>query len=387
MIPVATVPAPLRRPLALLIGLVTGSLIYPIVGNWLWGGGWLASLGLSLGLGHGLVDFGGGGVLFLAGSVVSLLALTLLKPAPQPEAPPEPAHIVFTTGQAYDLSVYHEQPEAVADEQQLLAATPMPSAYLPILSVLGAGLMLIGWFGLAAGGHSPTALNFIPAQAAIGGVLAALSAALTAGAYSWFTTDTLNPLMVSRGFAAGLVLALPGAPFLPVWLLVAAGLLMGLFLPPLIYLFNQGWGLADELGVLATFGVSALAGLLLVALFATGQSGQGWNGVGLTDYLGMAGQGVSGLVVASGYVSDWPGQFQAQLLGIGAIILWVLVVAFLLFQTVKVVVASWARSGLELAGSAIPGPVTGAGAIAGSPPNPAPSSEPGLESRPGAAEE
>ena len=71
--------------------------------------------------------------------------------------------------------------------------------------------MLIGWFGLTTGIHAPTALNFVPAQAAIGGVLAALSGALTAGSYSWFTTRALNPLMVSRGFAAGLVVALAGA--------------------------------------------------------------------------------------------------------------------------------------------------------------------------------
>jgi Amt family ammonium transporter len=124
-----------------------------------------------------------------------------------------------------------------------------------------------------------------------------------------------------------------------------------------------------------------------VALFATGQSGQGWNGVGPTDYLGVAGQGVSGLVVAPGYVSDWPGQFQAQLLGIGAVVLWVVVVAFIFFQTVKVVAASWARSGLELAGSAPSRPVPGREAMAGLSPNPAPSPESALESRPDGKEE
>jgi len=129
----------------------------------------------------------------------------------------------------------------------------------------------------------------------------------------------------------------------------------------------------------ATYGVSALTGLLLVSLFATGQSGQGWNGVGLSDYLGVAGQGVSGLVVAPGYVSDWPGQFQAQLLGIGAVILWGVAVAFLLFQTVKVVAASWARSGLELADSSISGPVPRTEAMAESASNLTPSPESGIE--------
>jgi Amt family ammonium transporter len=338
-----------------LIGLVTGSLIYPLVGNWLWGGGWLASLGLSLGLGHGLVDFGGAGVLFLTGSIVTLLALVLFKPTTESEIETGAAEVVISAGLDRRLTVYDE-PEPVSDE--LLPATPMPSAYLPILSLLGAGLMLVGWFGLTTGVHSPTALDFIPAHAAISGVLAALSAALTAAGYSWFTTRALNPLMVSRGLAAGLVVALAGAPFIPIWLSVAAGLIMGLLLPPLIYLFHKKLSLADELGVLATYGVSAIVSLVLVAFFANGEAGQGWNGVGVTDYLGVPGQGVSGLVVAPGYVSDWPGQFQAQLLGIGAVMLWTLAVSFVLFQTIRVGAASWAQSGLELADSSISPPVS-----------------------------
>ncbi|MCQ3980527.1 MAG: hypothetical protein DPW09_44525, partial [Anaerolineae bacterium] len=118
------------------------------------------------------------------------------------------------------------------------------------------------------------------------------------------------------------------------------------------YLFNQGLRLADESGILATYGVSALVGLLLVPFFADGRAGQGWNGLGLTDYYGVAGQGVSGLLVASGFASDWPGQLQAQLAGIAAIGAWALLGGVLLFQTVKVMVNAWVRSGLEWAGSA-----------------------------------
>jgi Amt family ammonium transporter len=227
--------------------------------------------------------------------------------------------------------------------------TPMPSAYLPLLGLLGAGLVLFGWFGLAGGQHAPTALNFSPAQAATNGLLASLAAALAAAGYSWFTTRELNPLMTSRGLVAGLIAVLAGAPFLPAWLALAAGILMGLLLPSLIYLFNQGLRLADELGAVATYGVSGLLSLLLVALFADGRAGQGWNGTGLTDYYGVAGQGVSSLLVAPGLAADWPGQLQAQLLGAGVFILWAILLSFLLFQGVIAVTTAWARTGLELA--------------------------------------
>jgi Amt family ammonium transporter len=254
------------------------------------------------------------------------------------------------TAVSQSLTVYEDPVDLNNEGAWLLPATPMPSAYLPILGLLGSGLMLVGWFGLATGVHAPTALNFTPAQAAVNGLLAALAAALTAAGYSWFTTRELNPLMTARGLVAGLVVAMAGAPFGPVWLFVVAGLLMGLLVPLLIYFFNQVLRLADELGVLTTYGVSAMISLLLVAVFADGRAGQGWNGLGSTEYLGVPGQGVAGLMVAPGFVADWPGQLQAQALGMGIILIWALLLSFLLFQTVIAVTDAWARTGLELAG-------------------------------------
>jgi Amt family ammonium transporter len=348
MIPIGVLPQRGRGATAAAIGLITGSFIYPWPGNWLWGGGWLAHLGANLGLGHGLVDFGGASVIFLTGSIVALAALLLFRTNFSQADEDQPAEeLIVATGPDYHLTVYDEP--AALTEAEVLPVTPMPSAYLPILSLLGAGLMLLGWLGLTTGLHAPTALNFSPPQAAAGGLLAALGAAFMAAGYSWFTTRKLNPLMTSRGLVAGLIVAMAGAPFVPTWVIVVAGLLMGLVLPMLIYFFKEILYLADELGILATYGVSALVSLLLVPFFADGRAGQGWNGLGLTDYFGVAGQGVSGLMVAAGFASDWPGQLQAQLVGMGAVALWALLLGALLFQTVIVVAKTWARTGLELA--------------------------------------
>src|SRR5439155_8006332 len=49
-----------------------GVLIYPVIGNWVWGGGWLAHLGQTFHLGHGAVDFAGSGVVHTTGGVAAL---------------------------------------------------------------------------------------------------------------------------------------------------------------------------------------------------------------------------------------------------------------------------------------------------------------------------
>lgn len=310
MIPASVALQRGRGAAAMLLAVVTGALVYPVAGNWVWGGGWLSNLGASLQLGHGFVDFGGAGGVFVAGSMLALAALLGFRPLDEPPAG---------------------------------SPAVMPSAYLPILSVLGGGLLLLGWLGLAAGAHNPTATPVDPAQTAVAGVLAALAAAMTAAGYSWFTTTEFNPLMTGRGLAAGLVVALAGAPFVPLWSLVLAGLVMGLAVPPLVYLFERKLRLRDGLGTLATYGVSAAISLVWVGLLAGGQAGQGWNRVGPTAFAGVDGQGVSGLVVAAGLAVDWPGQLQAQLVGLGAIGLWALLIGVVVCQLYVMAAAAWAR--------------------------------------------
>jgi Amt family ammonium transporter len=350
LIPAGTLLQQGRRGTALLVGMLMGALIYPVAGNWVWGGGWLSHLGSNLGLGHGLVDFGGASLVFLAGSAVALVALLLLKPAGRPQqAAPAGDELIIVTKPAERLTVYEEAALAPVAEQPLPEFKPMPSAYLPLLSLLGAGLALLGWLGLSSGLHIPTAASIAPSQAAVSGALAGLAAALTAGGYAWFTTREFNPWMTSRGLIAGLVIAAAGGIFMPVWVAVVAGLLFGLCLPLLTYLLDERLKLVDASGTLATYGVSAVISLLLVAFFADGRAGQGWNGVGLTEYRGVAGQGVSGLIATSGFLPDWPQQFQAQLLGSGIVLLWALLLSFLLFKTIAAIQETWARSGLELA--------------------------------------
>ncbi len=54
----------------MLYGVFIGSIMYPIFGNWVWGGGWLSQLGVNFGLGNGFVDFAGSSVVHMQGGVI-----------------------------------------------------------------------------------------------------------------------------------------------------------------------------------------------------------------------------------------------------------------------------------------------------------------------------
>jgi Amt family ammonium transporter len=311
------------RWVILLASLLMGSLVYPLIGNWTWGGGWLANLGRNLAQGHGLIDAGGSGQAALTGAATALAALLIFRPGPSKEAAQTPPP--------------SDEPEAV----------PMPPVHLPLLGLLGAMLMAVGWMAAAFMLHLPTAAGTSPALAAANLMLGAFGGALAAGLYSWFTTSGLDPLMTARGWAAGLVVAAAGAPFVPAWSALVGGLVVGLCLPLFVFLFDRVLRLDDTGGALATFGLPALLGLLLPALLSDGRYGVGWNGVGADKFLGVVGQGVSGWLVAPGFAADWPGQVYAQCVGAAAIFVWSFGLSGLLLRFLAGIIHAWERTGLE----------------------------------------
>jgi Amt family ammonium transporter len=100
------------------------------------------------------------------------------------------------------------------------------------------------------------------------------------------------------------------------------GVVAGASVPFVTYIVDHWLRLDDATGVIVTCGLPALLGLLGLGIFADGAAGAGWQLLGSANYLGVAGQGVSGLLVARGFQPDFPGQFQAQVIGIVALVVW-----------------------------------------------------------------
>jgi ammonium transporter, Amt family len=64
----------------LIYGFFISMFVYPLYANWIWGGGWLSTLGKNFGLGHGTVDFAGSSVVHMTGGVAALVGAKLLGP-------------------------------------------------------------------------------------------------------------------------------------------------------------------------------------------------------------------------------------------------------------------------------------------------------------------
>src|SRR5499425_615477 len=100
-------------------GLLVGSIIYPLYGNWVWGGGWLSQLGANFGIGHGHVDFAGSSVVHMVGGVCALAGAISLGPR---------------TGKYTQHGV----------------PVPIPGHNIP-MAILGTFILAFGWFGFNPG--------------------------------------------------------------------------------------------------------------------------------------------------------------------------------------------------------------------------------------------
>ncbi len=282
MLPALALAPHRRAGLAYVLALVAGGFLYPLFGNWVWGGGWLANLGRTRLLGHGFVDFGGSSGPFLLAGALGLAMLVLRRGAAR-EKPP-------------------------------LTGVQMPALAQPAVAVVGVFLMLAGlsgWVGAAPQAYA--AADAVPRGLAVV-VCGSLAGMLAAGFYTWFVSRRADVFMVGRGAVAGAVATLAGAPFVPVWAGWIIGAVVGILLPLVIYLVDRVLRLADETALIATLGIPGLIGALVPAFLADGAYGAGWNGV--------LGAGIAGLFAPAGASVGWEGQLSAQAIGAGVALVW-----------------------------------------------------------------
>lgn len=256
-----------------LMGLWVSMFIYPLVGGWVWGGGWLQNLGRSAGLGNGAVDFAGSGVVHMVGGSLALAGTLVLGPR---------------------IGRFNSNGSANA----------LPGHNIP-MGVLGTIILFFGWFGFNPG--SSLAFTgggaFLAANAAVNTLVAGAMGGCVAMAYMWFfgPTKKPDPSMSVNGILAGLVAITSSCAFVDSIGAVLIGAIAGLIVCYVSFLLER-LQIDDPVGAVPVHFANGLWGVIAVGLFSNGNAASaGWNGMESTVrglFYGGAGQLAAQLVEA-----------------------------------------------------------------------------------------
>jgi Amt family ammonium transporter len=298
-----------------IFSILVGAFIYPVFGCWVWGGGWLAQLGYRAGLGHGAVDYAGSGVVHMQGGALAFITALLIGPR------------IGKYGK--DGSIH-----------------PIAPHHMPMV-MIGTFILAFGWFGFNAGSSLAGAdgrIGIIATNTMIAGMSATLSGCI----YQWVTTGKPSPSMMCNAMLAGLVaITSPCAFVTPVGAFII-GLVAGVLVVLSVNFFDKV-KVDDPVGAISVHGTNGVWGLISVGLFSDGSYGQGWNGVGANDYLGVAGRGVTGLFYGDS------SQLIAQVVEVVVGLAWNIAVGGVLFWIIgKVLGSNRVPAEVEIAGLDMP---------------------------------
>jgi Amt family ammonium transporter len=211
----------------IIISVVLVGFIYPIIAHWIWGGGWLSSLGFH--------DFAGSTVVHSVGAWTALATVLVLGPR---------------------FGKFDEKgnPRAMPGHNMGLAA-------------IGCLLLWFGWFGFNPG--SELAFDSAVPLIAITTNVAAAGGGLAALAVSWLKTKKPDAGMFLNGILAGLVaITAPCAVVSPQWALVI-GLIAGAIVVYAVDFIESKLKIDDPVGAISVHGVCGVFGTLAVGLFAS----------------------------------------------------------------------------------------------------------------------
>ena len=246
------------------------AIVYPFLGSWCWGGGWLAELGV--------MDFAGGLVVHATAGISSLVIVRALGARhgfPNDSAPP----------------------------------------HNPGMVAMGACMLWVGWFGfnggsaLAADGSAGMALTVTH--------IAAATASLVWMMIEWKKYGKPSLVGLVTGTIAGLATITPASGFVGPLGALIIGAAAGFVCFKMVQVVKQAWKLDDSLDVFAVHGVGGSLGTLLVAFLCAPEFG----GLGLPegktmwDAFGVQAIGLAATIVMP---EDAPAIKRAACLGYGA---------------------------------------------------------------------
>ena len=223
----------------LLFSVIWVSVVYFPVCHWVWGGGWLAEMGL--------LDFAGGTVVHITAGVAALVcALVMGNRNGFPTTPMMPHNMTMT--------------------------------------VTGAGMLWVGWFGFNGG--SAVAANGDAGMAMLVTHISAACGALTWAAMEWFRYGKPSALGTVTGMVAGLGTITPASGFVGPMGALVIGFSAGVVCFLATGFIKRKLKIDDSLDVFPVHGVGGILGTLLAGIFVSA----GLGGAGFADGMNMGSQ-------------------------------------------------------------------------------------------------
>jgi len=207
-------------------------LVYCPIAHWVWGGGWLGSMGA--------LDYAGGSVVHLNAGTAALVTCLVL-------------------GKRVGYGTENMAPHNL------------------VLSVIGASLLWVGWFGFNAG--SAVTANVNAGMAAAATQIATAAAACSWAGIEWLIAKKPSVLGMISGAVAGLVAITPASGFVDAQGALIIGLLAGLVCYFSAVYVKKWLGYDDALDAWGVHGVGGALGAFLTGALAkssVNSAGKGW---------------------------------------------------------------------------------------------------------------
>ncbi|MEW4568233.1 ammonium transporter [Tautonia sp. JC769] len=257
----------------LIYSFIISAFIYPVVGHWIWGGGWLAGLGMW--------DFAGSTVVHSTGAWLAMMGALFLGPR---------------------IGKFTKDGKV----------NPIPGHSIP-MAALGVFILWLGWFGFNPG--STMAATPDIAHIALTTNMAAVTGAIGAMVLSWMLFKKADISMTFNGVLAGLVAITAPCAFVAPWSAALIGLAAGFLVVGSILFFDKV-RIDDPVGAISVHGVCGAMGTIALGLFAEDRFQPETTGDGL--FFG----GGAGLLIN-------------QLIGVAAVFAFCVTTGAILFGAIK----------------------------------------------------
>ncbi len=209
----------------LLYSVIISAFIYPVVGHWIWGGGWLAELGM--------LDFAGSTVVHSVGGWLGLAGAVVLGPR---------------LGK-YRMNGGKKKSRAI------------PGHSIP-LAALGVFILWFGWFGFNPGSTMEAGPDIAHIAATTN--IAAAAGAVAAMLIYWVMFGKPDASMTLNGALAGLVAITAGCAFVSLGSAVVIGFLAGMLVVLAVLFLDRVLHIDDPVGAVAVHGCCGVWGTLAV---------------------------------------------------------------------------------------------------------------------------